>query len=173
MHRRHEASMRMDKRLSQSKENVLAKTYTESRILQVRKACGWSFDVVDGDKSFAVDLSSTSCSCRAWQLNRLPCKHACGAIESKSVYLYDFCDKYFTMELYRETYKGIINLIPTFEMHEYNANHALVINPPDVRSQPGRRRTQRIPSQVVLRVLKCGRCHKKGHNRRSCKGPIN
>ncbi|KAG6505150.1 hypothetical protein ZIOFF_037498 [Zingiber officinale] len=67
MHRRREATMGMVKRLSPSKENALAKTYAESRSLKLRKACGWSFEVVDGDKSFAVDLSVMTCSCRAWQ----------------------------------------------------------------------------------------------------------
>ncbi|XP_073308838.1 uncharacterized protein [Primulina huaijiensis] len=171
MHRRREASMGMIKILSPSKENVLAKTYAESRSLKVLKACSWSFEVVDGDKSFAVDLCATTCSCKAWQLNRLPCKHACAAIESKALSLYDFCDKYFKTDSYRETYRGILNPIPTFEMHEPNPDHPIMINPPDVRSQPGRRRTQRIASQV-LRVSKCGRCHKQGHNRRSCKEAI-
>ncbi|KAG6516668.1 hypothetical protein ZIOFF_027141 [Zingiber officinale] len=67
MHRRREATMGMVKRLSPSKENALAKTYAESRSLKLRKACGWSFEVLDGDKSFAVDLSAMTCSCRAWQ----------------------------------------------------------------------------------------------------------
>ncbi|XP_073309690.1 uncharacterized protein [Primulina huaijiensis] len=38
MHKRHETSMRMDKRWSLSKEKILAKTYAESRSLQVSKA---------------------------------------------------------------------------------------------------------------------------------------
>ncbi|XP_073298309.1 uncharacterized protein [Primulina huaijiensis] len=163
--------MGMIKILSPSKENVLAKTYAESRSLKVLKACSWSFEVVDGDKSFAADLCATNCSCKAWQLNRLPCKHACATIKSKALSLYDFCDKYFKTDSYRETCRGILNPILTFEMHEPNPDHPIMINPPDVRSQPGRRRTQRIASQV-LRVSKCGRCHKQGHNRRSCKEPI-
>ncbi|XP_073137997.1 uncharacterized protein [Henckelia pumila] len=157
MHRRRETTMRMVKRLSPSKENVVAKTYAESRSLKVHKACGWSFEVVDGDKSFGVDLSARTCSCRAWQINRLPCKHACAAIESKSLSLYDFCDKYFHIELYREAYKGILNPIPTFNMYDSNPEHPSIINAPDVRIQPGRRRTKRIPSQVQSRVSKCGK----------------
>ncbi|XP_073130894.1 uncharacterized protein [Henckelia pumila] len=111
MHRRRETTMKMKKRLSPSKENILARTYAETRNLQVRKASGWSFEVVDGDKSFAVDLSSTR----------------------------------------------ILNPIPTFEMHESSVNCTFVINPPDVQSQPGRRRTKRIPSQVELREKEDGR----------------
>ncbi|KZV39774.1 hypothetical protein F511_08236, partial [Dorcoceras hygrometricum] len=79
----------------------------------------------------------------------------------------------FTVELYREAYKDILNPIPTFDMYESNLGLQIVINLPDVRSQPGRRRTQRIPSQVQTRVSKCGRCHRTGHNRCSCKKAMN
>ncbi|KAG6487629.1 hypothetical protein ZIOFF_056219 [Zingiber officinale] len=47
--RRREATMGIVKRLSPSKENALAKTYAKSRSLKLRKAYGWSFEVVDGD----------------------------------------------------------------------------------------------------------------------------
>ncbi|XP_042386558.1 uncharacterized protein LOC121978257 [Zingiber officinale] len=46
-------------------------------------------------------------------------------------------------ELYRESYRGILNPIPTCYMYESNPEHPFVINAPDVRSQPSRRRTQR------------------------------
>ncbi|XP_073122927.1 uncharacterized protein [Henckelia pumila] len=64
MHERSEATMMMIKRLSPSKENFLAKTYAQSCSLKVRKASGLSFEVVDEDKSFVVDLSAMTCSCR-------------------------------------------------------------------------------------------------------------
>ncbi|XP_073153646.1 uncharacterized protein [Henckelia pumila] len=64
MHERREATMVMIKKLSPSKENFLAKTYAQYRSLKVRKASGLSFEVVDGDKSFVVDLSAMTCSCR-------------------------------------------------------------------------------------------------------------
>lgn len=65
MHRRREATMRMIKRLSPSKENVLTKTHAESRNMKLLKASGWSFEIVDEDKSFAIDFSATTCSGRA------------------------------------------------------------------------------------------------------------
>ncbi|XP_073151968.1 uncharacterized protein [Henckelia pumila] len=108
----------------------------------------------------------------AWEINMLPCKHACAAIKSKSLSLYSFCYRYFHIDMYRQAYKGIINLIPTFDMNEDSIGEGSIINAPDVRSQPGRRKTKRIPSQVETRVAKCGRCRKRGHNRRSCKEAI-
>ncbi|XP_073131638.1 uncharacterized protein [Henckelia pumila] len=127
---------------------------------------------INGDKTFAVDLNDWSCSCRAWEINMLSCKHSCAAIKSKYLSLYSFCDRYFHIDMYRQAYKGIINLIPTFDMNEDSISEGSIINAPDVRSQPGRRKTKRIPSQVETRVAKCGHCRKRGHNRRSCKEAI-
>ncbi|XP_073130833.1 uncharacterized protein [Henckelia pumila] len=172
MHKRREITSVMVQELSPKKEKALASTYIESRNLSINRSCGWKFEVVDGDKSFVVDLNEWTCSCRSWQINMLPCKHACAAIKSKSMSLYAFCDRYFHIEMYPQAYKGMINPITTFDMYETNNDEGSVINAPDIRSQPGRRRTKRIPSQVETRVSKCGRCHKSGHNRRSCKEAI-
>ncbi|XP_075481257.1 uncharacterized protein LOC142521969 [Primulina tabacum] len=173
MHQRRESTAIMVKELSPKKEKAIGSVYVESRKLRVHRSCNWRFEVVDGEKSFAIDLIAMTCSCRYWQINKLPCNHACAAIESKSMSFYDFCDKYFKIEMYRQTYRGIINLIPTFDINESYLDDGNVINAPDVRSQPGRRKTKRIPSQIESRVSKCSRCHKGGHNRRSCKEAIN
>ncbi|KZV37559.1 hypothetical protein F511_42767 [Dorcoceras hygrometricum] len=57
MHRRRETTLGMVQELSPKKEKALTKNYIESRKLTVERACGWKFEVVDGDKSFAIDLN--------------------------------------------------------------------------------------------------------------------
>ncbi|XP_073022649.1 uncharacterized protein [Primulina eburnea] len=173
MHRRCEATLGMVKELSPAKEKAVMRTYIESRTLRVHRSCGWKFEVVDGDKTCAVDLNEWTCSCRTWQIHMLPCKHACATIESKSMSVYAFCDNFFKTDMYRQTYKCIINPIPIFDMYEFNGDEGYVINAPDVRSQPGHRRTQRIPSQIQSCLSKCSHCRVRGHNRRSCKEAIN
>ncbi|XP_073130783.1 uncharacterized protein [Henckelia pumila] len=158
--------------LSPRKEKSVVSAYMESRTLRVQRSCDWKFEVVDGEKSFAVNLMDMPCSYRVWQINKIPCKHAISAIETKSLSVYDFCDKYFKIESYRAAYKRHINPIPTFDISDSCVAESDKIQAPSVRSQPGRRRTKRIPSQVNTRVSTCGRCHARGHNRRSCKEPI-
>ncbi|XP_073137804.1 uncharacterized protein [Henckelia pumila] len=152
MHQRRETTLAMVQELSPKKEKTLTSTYIESRNLIVHRSCGSKFESL-GD-------------------NMLPCKHACAAIKSNSLSLYSFCDRYFHIDMYRQAYKGIINLIPTFDMNKDSIGEGSIINAPDVRSQPGRRKIKRIPSQVETRVAKYGRCRKRGHNRRSCKEAI-
>ncbi|XP_073030623.1 uncharacterized protein [Primulina eburnea] len=141
----------MVKELSPKKKKAIGSLYVESRKLRVHRSCNW----------------------RYWQINKLPCKHACAAIESKSMSFYAFCDKYFKIEMYRQTYRGIINHIPTFDINESYLDDGNVINAPDVRSQPSRGKTKMISSQIESRVSKCSRCHKGGHNRRIYKEAIN
>ncbi|XP_073138855.1 uncharacterized protein [Henckelia pumila] len=173
MHQRREASLVLNKELTPEKEKLLVSTCISSRSLKVDRSSNSSFEVVEGDKTYAVDLKHHRCSCRAWQVLKLPCKHACATIESKSLSFYDFCDKYYTTRMYRETYRATINPIPTFDMCESQLDEDDVIYAPDSRSQPGRRRTKRFPSQTEIRTLNCGRCHRKGHNRRTCKESLN
>ncbi|XP_073130790.1 uncharacterized protein [Henckelia pumila] len=154
MQQRREKTLEMTRELSPRKEKDVSIAYGKSRTLKVLKSCGSQFEVVDGDKTFAVDLNSWQCSCRAWQIYRLPCKHACACIESKSLSVYQFCDGYFKVGMYRQAYKGIINPIPTSNMNEGYLDDGLTIYAPTTRSQPGRRRTKRIPSQVEQRVKK-------------------
>ncbi|XP_073137771.1 uncharacterized protein [Henckelia pumila] len=169
MHERREKSLVMDKNLTPRKEKDVSLAYSQSRSLKVHRSCGLKFEVIDGYKTLAVDLSSWTCSCRGWKIYKLPCKHACACIESKSLSVYDFCDKYFTIGAYRESYKCVINPIPTVDMYEGYNDEGESICAPIVHSQPVRRRTMRIPSQVEHRLTECGRCKKQGHNRRTCK----
>ncbi|XP_073138620.1 uncharacterized protein [Henckelia pumila] len=141
----------------------------ESRTLRVQRSCDWKFEVVDGENSFSVDLVDMTCSCRVWQINKIPCKQAISAIEAKSMSVYDFCDNYFKIEAYRAAYKGHINLIPTFDISESCVAESDIIQAPSVHSQPGRRKTKRIPSQGK-RLLEAGSSMKlpsKRHTRSS------
>ncbi|XP_073138642.1 uncharacterized protein [Henckelia pumila] len=159
--------------LSPKPESSLLQNYTKSQNLKVDGSSSLLFEVLDGDKSCAVDLGNWSCSCRIWKINGILCNHACAAIESKGLSTYDFCDSCYKVENYRRAYAAVVNPIPTFDLNaDLPHSNGDIIRPPDVRSHPGRRRTQRFSSQVKKRVTKCARCHKPEHNRRKCKEAI-
>ncbi|XP_073138459.1 uncharacterized protein [Henckelia pumila] len=138
MQRWRESTLSMSRELSPRKGKSVASVYIESRTLRVHRSCNWKFEVIDGEKSFAMDLADRTCSCRAWKINKLLCKHACSAIESKSLSLYDFCDKYFKIEMYCAAYKGIINPIPTFDMSEACVDESDIIQAPCEKAIIGR-----------------------------------
>ncbi|XP_073120679.1 uncharacterized protein [Henckelia pumila] len=173
MNKRRESSLLMVGILSPKPESILLQNYTKSRNLKVDRSTSLLFEVQDGDKSCAVDQGNWSCSCRIWKINGIPCNHACAAIESKGLSIYDFCDSCYKVESYRRVYVAVVNPIPTFDFNaDLPHSNGNIIRPSDVRSQPGCRRTQRFPSQVKKRVTKCARCHKPRNNRRKCKEAI-
>ncbi|GAB2253904.1 hypothetical protein Droror1_Dr00021713 [Drosera rotundifolia] len=132
------------------------------------------FEVVDQKRTHVVDLLERKCNCRVWQVNGIPCKHVCACIEATGEALHGYCDSYFTIESYKITYKEIFNPMPNGpQSTEFQHNHIPnPINLSNVPTQPGGRRTRRIPSQVVLRPVKIYATQRQGHKRRTCHNPI-
>ncbi|XP_073132831.1 uncharacterized protein [Henckelia pumila] len=58
MHEGREKSFVMDKNLTPRKKKDVSLSYSQSRSLKVHRSCGLKFEVIDGDKTLAVDLSS-------------------------------------------------------------------------------------------------------------------
>ncbi|XP_012833693.1 PREDICTED: uncharacterized protein LOC105954572 [Erythranthe guttata] len=160
MHDRREDSYAMVGEVCPKQQKKISLNYTTTRTLRIDRFGTWNFEVIENEKSYAVDFHAWTCSWRAWQIEKILCKHACVCIDSKGLSVYDYMDRYYKIDMYKKTYQPILNPIPTFDMDFWNEDYDDddVINAPDVRSQAGRRRTQRIPSQVQTRVTKCKRC---------------
>ena len=125
--------------------------------------------VEEMDKELIVDMMEMTCSCRLWQITGIPCKHAVACIAKMHESVYDYTDTYYTVEMYRRAYEGVINPVPNVGDHAWEDDGTEVVRNPDVHAPPERRRKKRIPSQVVPNGAKCGLCGRSGHNRRTCK----
>ena len=55
--------------------------------------------------SCTVNLETFYCSCKEWKVKRLPCKHACVAIQFVGKNIHDFCSPYFTSAIYWLAYE--------------------------------------------------------------------
>ena len=61
---------------------------------------------------FVVNLQERTCSCRAWQVFGLPCKHAIAFITSiPGENIEDHVDSYYYVESFRAAYNGRIPAI--------------------------------------------------------------
>ncbi|KAL8469788.1 hypothetical protein ACS0TY_032591 [Phlomoides rotata] len=74
------------------------------------KSNRWSYQIrcFNGGQ-YTVDLNQRRCSCRAWQLCGIPCTHAICAILGEQLELEDFVHDYYTVAMYKESYKFSIN----------------------------------------------------------------
>ncbi|XP_021802178.1 uncharacterized protein LOC110746282 [Prunus avium] len=126
-------------------------------------------------RNFAVDLNTHSCSCHAWDLNGIPCLHACAAISWFHGNPEDFCDAVYKKEAYLRAYEPMI--MPMTSQDQWMKINLPRLLPPKYHKQPGRPKKTRkqafddpkqpanpykLPRYDVL--LKCGNCRGEGHN---------
>lgn len=145
-----------------------------SQILQVICADQYTFDVIDGERNYCVDMALCRCTCRKFQLDQLPCDHVLAIIWKTQYEAYELCSLYYTREFWYETYRGVIQPFPHISSWIVPPHlSVLQLNPLDVRTVAGRRRKRRIPSMgKELTTPKCSRCKERGHNRATCQNLI-
>jgi hypothetical protein len=129
-----------------------------------------------------VNMRTKSCSCRRWEITGIPCKHAVAAIWSMKAHGQgDGIPEYFVNPVYgTDRWKQVYNhkVYPINGMSMWPKSQVpTVISPPLYHKPVGRPKKARKRSRVEKedaanegKTTTCGKCNKKGHNRRSCKG---
>jgi len=123
---------------------------------------------------FVVNLEQRTCTCRAWQVSGLPCKHALAYITSiRGEKIEDHVDNYYSVQKFRSAYEGIIPAIPDKSMWP-KSDHGFFMHPPLLKSTAGRRKTRfRGFTEGGNKGNKgrhqCPICHEYGHHWYTCK----
>ena len=136
-------------------------------------------------------MKEMSCTCRRWELNGIPCKHAIATIyemgDSGEVVgeLYTYVNKVYYLETWKEAYSHHMDPIKGRAMWP-KSQCPFKLTPPPHHTQPGRPKkkrkrsvdersqsqiqsqTQRLSRKHVSK--RCGKCNNRGHNSRTCKG---
>lgn len=132
------------------------------------------YQVVDGNLEFVVEILKRSCTCRKWDLDEIPCSHACGAIRKENLCHYTYVSDFYMKDVFVSTYNDIIHPVGSqkfWDIPDIVKDH--VVLPPIVRRRAGRPKKKRIPSAgEKRRQIKCGRCNENGHNRKRCRNAI-
>ena len=63
-----------------------------------------------------MNLRERTCTCKAWQMVRIPCEHACAAIRHMKQDVYEYVDSYFKLPMQELIYFGHFNSIPNHNM---------------------------------------------------------
>ncbi|CAL8174677.1 unnamed protein product [Prunus armeniaca] len=155
-------------------EKTLMKRLDAASRMNVVKINDMEYNVLDGDMNGLVHLQNYSCTCRKFDLEQLPCKHAIAVCRHLKLNPYSFASSYYTRATWAAAYAESIYPVPpqgTWVIPENVQNVNLL--PPISKVMPGRRKTQRIPSKGEdSRERKCSRCGVKGHYRSTCKEAI-
>ncbi|KAL5548529.1 hypothetical protein UlMin_003760 [Ulmus minor] len=160
--------------MSKDVETKLEERKDRAQAMGVIYADQYTFDVVDGDRNYCVDMALWTCTCRKFQLDQLPCDHVLAVVRKTPYQAYDLCSLYYTREFWHETYRGVISPIPHISSWTIPQQISeFELQPSDVRTVAGRRRKRRLPSiGEELLTPKCSRCKERGHNRATCQNPI-
>ncbi|XP_075633723.1 uncharacterized protein LOC142606224 [Castanea sativa] len=167
-------------KLCPSKQDKLEKLKLESKNFCAMPSGRFVYEVDNGRESHVVDLVQRTCSCRAWDLTGIPCKHGVAAIFVNREKLEDYIYPCYYKDAFVETYKTPIP--PMSSQSEWMSSGQPKPVAPIIYKLPGRLPMKRKrdadeprnPYKVSRsnKPVKCGRCQKEGHNARGCKANV-
>ncbi|XP_059277782.1 uncharacterized protein LOC132031947 [Lycium ferocissimum] len=154
--------------LAPSAEKRIMEARSHASTYQVLRSDEVEFEVISAEWSHIVNTGTRSCSCRDWQLYRVPCSHAVAALISCKKDVYAFTEKYFTAASYRESYSKEIHPIPD----KLEWSRTRLVRPPKFRRPPGRPEKKRLCVEDLNRekhTVRCSKCNRTGHYKTTCK----
>ena len=147
------------------------------------------FEVFSLEKSvtYTVNLDFMACTCFQWQSSGIPCSHAIAVILGRKEDPQTYCQKFFFLDAYRNSYANAI-YAPNADENELrtftdggedcsNLSGKQQIIPPHAHRPPGRPQKRRIRSGVEgpfgkKRQKKCLRCGGYSHAVTTCDAAI-
>ncbi|KAL5571661.1 hypothetical protein UlMin_021258 [Ulmus minor] len=169
-HQRRTKASGCSSRMSPDVENKLEQRRDRAQTIAVICADQYTFDIVDGDCNYCVDMALWTCTCRKFQLDQLPCDRVLAVVRKTPYEVYDLCSLYYSREFWHETYRGMIQPVPHISSWSVPSQISTFdLQPSDVRIVARKRRKRRILSTGEdLSTPKCSHCKEHGHNRTTC-----
>ncbi|KAL4346616.1 hypothetical protein GQ457_17G004420 [Hibiscus cannabinus] len=127
-------------------------------------------------ESYTVCLRNSTCTCRGWDINGVPCPHAFSAIIYEGGDPKDYLDDCYRRDNYLKSYKHMLHPVkgPMF----WPKSNAELIVPPTRKKKHGRPQKERRREELegpkksklsrVGRIMKCSICRLEGHNKTKC-----
>ncbi|KAL5549313.1 hypothetical protein UlMin_004544 [Ulmus minor] len=107
-----------------------------------------TYHVRRGALNGVVDTLNSTCSCREFNIDKLPCVHAIAAVQKRNFNLYTLAYPYYLKEYYMLVYEDTI--YPVSSQSQWNVPEevaAWVVKPHEVKeSKRGRPKYLRYPS---------------------------
>ncbi|XP_042519195.1 uncharacterized protein LOC122092973 [Macadamia integrifolia] len=138
LHRRYEKATMWEGKVTPKVMVKLNKVQQEARYCRCQLGGEGQFEVLDrfGNR-FVVNLNHYRCDCRVWESIGIPCLHAATSISYIRGELVNYCDPFFNIEKYLDTYKEMIHPLPDLAVLKDDAPNERVL-PPNLKRLPGR-----------------------------------
>lgn len=125
---------------------------------------------------YIVDLNKSECSCRAWQLTGIPCRHSISCARDERIKPEDLVSHCYSISAFKAAYGEII--MPCRDHREWESMNGILVKPPKYEKQVGRPSKKRKKSAVEEEegrrmsrhgsISHCSVCNSTEHNRRTC-----
>ncbi|GJU29754.1 transposase, MuDR, MULE transposase domain protein [Tanacetum coccineum] len=148
------------------------------------KSANWTVRPIDHLKLFQVfnklevhqvDLVAFQCSCRKWQLSRLPCGHVCAVCRVSGLTNCNLWAKmWFKKITLKSTYQEMVYPLKDPKMWQAPNDLQLVLPPVMIKRPAGRPKNKKciLSNNESATIPSCTRCGMEGHNRNGCNQPF-
>ena len=133
------------------------------------------YEIHEGKSRFPLSLNNKICSCGAWKISGIPCRHAIRAMIHAKIDPQKVVSTWFHVSTYKQIYN--YNILPIPDKEQWQTYENLpVLSPPTMKRGVGRpcrnRRREEGEDQKGKRskTVKCKKCECYGHNARSARG---
>ncbi|XP_021727453.1 uncharacterized protein LOC110694597 [Chenopodium quinoa] len=144
---------------------------------RVFKSSPGEYEIHEGRSQFPLSLNKKVCSCGAWQLTCVPCRHAIRAFIDAKLDPHDFVSSWYSVKTYKQAYSVCINPIPDTEQWPADESGRIIMPPKMKRGigRPSRNRKREEGEEQPgkrSKTVKCSKCGCFGHNKTICKGGL-
>ncbi|XP_073046153.1 uncharacterized protein [Primulina eburnea] len=124
-------------------ESIVRERFNIGRGYQVYELGRLEFDVRSATNNEIVDLESKRCTCREFDIDKIPCSHAIAASYFCDVNFYSLCTEYYSVMIWSLAYSEPI--YPVLNQNEWPLDDLLVLLPV-IKRRRGRKKQNRFPS---------------------------
>ncbi|XP_038885920.1 uncharacterized protein LOC120076228 [Benincasa hispida] len=125
--------------LSLHAENIIRSALRDSRSIDLYPINQYEFEVHDRSNQFVVNILNRTYSCRWWDLDMIPCSHACIALSRKNLQLQSYVHDFYRVSNLRLLYRKKTRLIGNIQ--QFTTSHVVgndPVLPPNVKRPAGR-----------------------------------
>lgn len=130
-------------------EKILHERYQLSTFYSVKELNRSTLEyyVTGTDGCFLVDLHRKTCTCKVFDIDKIPCSHALAAFVDGTHKFHTLCSKYYLKELWSLAYVETIYPVPSLsEWMIPDDVEVISVSPPDYKRKRGRIQQTRFPS---------------------------
>lgn len=133
--------------LTQFAYQVVWNNFTLSQCLKSTQLEKFKYLVSGGKIDEIVDFCEYSCSCKRFQLDKLPCAHAIAAMDQAKLTIFELFSPFYTWSMCYSAYADTLYQVPhSREWIIPDDISNIVVLPQNVEKRWGRAKSQRIPS---------------------------